>query len=373
MLSNSVRLFRILGIDVRVHVSWLIVFALVSWSLAVGYFPAVVPGVGDGQAWLLGVVAALLFFGSVLVHELSHSLVARSRGIGVESITLFIFGGVSTLRGEANRPGTEFLVAVVGPLTSLAIGGVSLLAGAELHLPAGVAAVLGYLGLVNGLLGLFNLIPGFPLDGGRVLRSAVWRATGDVVRATRIAAAAGRLVALLFFIWGLVRVFDGDLIGGVWIAAIGWFLQSAAASSVEQLAVERAARDVRVRDIFRPGTFAVRPDDSIEDAIERVLLPNNLRSVPVANGRLLGVLSVGDVGRVPRDLREHTPVAQVMSELDRLPTVRPDDSLRSALAVLAGTDAEEIPVVEDGRLVGLLSRADVLRAVQLREELDRAA
>lgn len=373
MFGSSVRLFRVAGIDIRVDASWLVIFALVTWSLAVGYFPAVVPGLTAASAWILGIVAALLFFGSVLLHELSHSLVAKSRGLGVHSITLFIFGGVSSLTSEPARPATEFLVALVGPLTSLAIGGLALLAAAVLPLPTGVGAMLDYLGLINGLLGLFNLIPGFPLDGGRVLRSLVWQATGNLVRSTRIAAWGGRIVAFLFLLWGLFRVFNGDLIGGIWIAAIGWFLETAASGSVHQLAVDRAMQGIRVRDVFRPGAMAVRPDESVGDAIRWTLLPYNLQTVPVADSRVLGILSADAVGRVPQELRDRTPVSQVMTRPEHLVTVGPNDALSDAFGRLSEANAEEALVIEDGRLVGLLTRADVMRALRIREELDTAA
>ena len=246
---RSFRIFRVAGIDVGVHPSWLLIFGLVTWSLATGYFPFSLPGLDATMYWVLGIASALLLFGSVLVHELAHSLVAKAQGLDARSITLFIFGGVSNLSSESPRPFVEFLVAVVGPLSSFAIAGLAYLGA--LASPAGSApeSVLGYLALVNVLLGAFNLIPGFPLDGGRVFRSIVWQATGSLVRATEIAAAAGTLVAYGFFVWGFIRVMNGELLAGIWIAAIGWFLQNAAAASVQQVRVEFGApRDDRRAD-----------------------------------------------------------------------------------------------------------------------------
>ncbi len=373
MIGGGFRLFRVLGIDIRVHPSWLIVFVLVAWSLAADYFPATVPGLGPAMAWLLGAVAALLFFASVLAHELSHSVVARSRGIGVHSITLFIFGGVSSLTGDARSPGTEFLVSVVGPLTSVAIAIVAIAAAAILPVGPGPQAVLAYLGLVNVLVGVFNLIPGFPLDGGRVLRSIVWRLTGNVATATRVAALGGQLVGYGLMFWGIVQVFTGNMVSGLWSVAIGWFLQSAASGSVEQMSIERALGGIRVRDVYRPDTTAVTPDRSVEEVAEDVLLQQNRHSVPVADGRVLGMVTVGDIGRVPRERRSTTPISEVMNGGGHVVTVSPGDSLRDAMEALRGGDFEQIPVVEDGRLVGLLTRGDVMRAIQLRRQLDPAA
>src|SRR6266496_257782 len=208
-VKSSFRIGRVAGIAIGIHYTWLFAFLLITWSLAVGYFPAVVVGVSAGTHWLLGAIAALLLFGSVLLHELSHSLVARGRGLKVDSITLFIFGGVSNLSTEATSPGDEFLVAMVGPLSSFVLAGVFWLLGQSLSPSSPIGAVLGYLAFVNLLLGGFNLVPGFPLDGGRVLRSLVWAATGNMRRATLVASYAGQAVGWLLIISGLASLLGG--------------------------------------------------------------------------------------------------------------------------------------------------------------------
>jgi Zn-dependent protease/CBS domain-containing protein len=372
---RSFRLFRIAGIDVGVHPSWLVVFGLVTWSLATGYYPVVLGDADNTTYWLLGAVSAILLFAAVLVHELAHSLVARAQGLDARSITLFIFGGVSNLGGESPRPGVEFLVSIVGPLSSFAIAGLALLGASAAPSGSAAEAVLSYLAVVNGVLGLFNLIPGFPLDGGRVLRSIVWRATGSLRRATEVAAAAGTVVAYGFLIWGFLQVLDGEFLSGIWIAAIGWFLQTASAASVQQVRLEEALRGTRVAEIVRRDPATVAPSMSVGDLIEDYFLPQNRRAMPVSeDGRLRGIVTLGDIAAVPSDRRATTPVGSVMGgQGDALVTVAPSASLAAALEALGRGDYEQVPVVEDGRLVGMLTRADVLRQFQLRETLGLGA
>ena len=379
MLRNSFRLFAIGGIDVGIHISWLLIFALVTWSLATGFFPeaarVMMPGtrLGGVAAWVLGAVAAILMFASVLVHELAHSFVAKARGLGVHSITLFLFGGVSNLSGESKSPGTEFLIAIVGPLTSFAIAiaafGLAVVSG-----ETSVGLLFSYLAFVNVLLGLFNLIPGFPLDGGRVLRSIVWKATNSVRRATEIAAGVGQLLGFALILWGLSMLLlppAGDFFNGLWTAAIGWFLQSSATASLQQVIVEARLRDVRVGQVFRPDAASVSPNTTVADLIEDHLLPRNRRAMPVCqDSRAVGIVTLGDVKEVPREERATTRVVDVMGGRQGLATVTPSDRLSRALELFGAHEYEQLPVVEDGRFLGLLTRADVIRQLQLREALD---
>lgn len=370
-LGASVRLFTVGGVDVGIHVSWLVIFGLVTWSLATAYFPAVVPDASGAQHWILGVVASVLLFTSVLVHELAHSFMAKARGLDVHSITLFIFGGVSNLAGEAKKPSVEFQIAIVGPLTSLLIAaisfGVVVAAGGNRM----VGAVAGYLALINALLGVFNLVPGFPLDGGRVLRSIVWTATGDLRRATRIAAGVGQAVAWLLMLFGFWRVFAGDLFGGLWTIAIGWFLQGAAQASLEHTVVETRLGRLKVRDVGRPDPTAASPTTTVAELIEQYILPGSRRAVPIVDGeRLVGIVTLSDIRHLPPDARAHTSAASIMSGSADLVTVSPETSLREAVDRLGVGEYEQLPVIEAGRLVGLLTRADVMRVLQIREALD---
>lgn len=369
VLKNSFRLFTVGGIEVGIHISWLVIFVLLTWSLAAGYFPSAIPGIDAGLAWILGAVASILLFVSVLIHELAHSFVAKSRGIEVSSITLFIFGGVSNLAAEPKSANVEFWVAVVGPITSFVIAAISF--GIALVMPTlELQALFGYLAIVNALLGGFNLIPGFPLDGGRVLRSIAWGITGSLRRATEIAVGAGQIVGGLFILWGVLQIFGGNLINGLWIAAIGWFLQNAASSSLRQVVLTERLKDVRVADVQRSDTATVSRQTTINDLIEQYLLPGNRRAMPVSDdGRLVGMVTLGDIKDVPAEARDATQVGSVMGGRAGLITVRPSDDLSDAVDKLTGNDLEQVPVMDDGRFVGMLTRADVMRQLQLREEL----
>jgi Zn-dependent protease/CBS domain-containing protein len=370
VLSNSVRLFTVRGIEVGVHYSWLIIFALVTWSLADSLFPAMRPGLSTVDYWVTGAVGSLLLLVSVLLHELAHSFVALNRGLQAKSITLFIFGGVSNLAGEAKSASTEFLVAIVGPLTSFVIAGVSFAVAALVNEPH-VELLANYMWFVNLSLGIFNLIPGFPLDGGRVLRAILWGATGDVRRSTEWAANGGKLVAYLMFGIAIWLFLNGDAFQGIWIAAIAWFLHNAASSSVQQLVFETRLRKVRAGDIVRRDDETAAPGITVAELVDQYLLPGNRRAVAVTdNGRLVGIVTVTDVQRVPLEERNRVTVAEVMTGGDRLVTVRADQRVQGAVELLAARDLGQVPVVDNGRLVGLLTRADVMRQLQLREALD---
>ena len=366
----SLRLFRVAGIDIRLHPSWLVIFLLVTWSLATAYFPLVMPRETATSHWVLGAVASILLFASVLVHELAHSLVARRRGLEVRSITLFLFGGVSSLSGESPRPGVEFIVAIVGPLSSFVLAAASFAIALAVPPDSPVGSVFGYLAIVNLLLGGFNLIPGFPLDGGRVLRAIIWRATGSLTRATEIAGTIGIFVAYGFFTWGFLRVLQGDLLGGLWTAAIGWFLQSAASATIQQVRIDATLRGTRVGDIVQPDDRSVPPGLDVAQLIEGHLLPQNRRAMPVTtDGRVVGMVTLGDLRDVPPERRSTTRVAEVMGGRDGVDVVRPTDSLAQALETLGRGDHEQAPVVDGRRLVGVLTRRDVLRQFQLRAAL----
>ncbi len=372
MLSNSIKLFSVRGIEVGVHYSWLIIFGLVTWSLSGFFFPDVVPGLPTIEYWILGALAALLLFVSVLIHELAHSFMALARGLQARSITLFIFGGVSNLGGEAKKPSTEFLVAIVGPLTSFALAGIAY----AVHLAAGeprIAALAFYLALINFLLGAFNLVPGFPLDGGRVLRAIVWTITGNVRRATEFAATVGKLVAYLMFGFGIYMFLGNppNIIGGVWIAAIAWFLHNAASTSVQQLVFETRLRRVRAADIVRRDETTVSPELTVAELVENYLLPRNRRAIPVAyEGRLVGMVTVSDIQKVPSAERGRVLVGQVMGGRQGLVTVPAGSPVRDAIERLAENEFEQLPVMDGDRLIGVLTRADVMRQLQLREALD---
>jgi Zn-dependent protease/CBS domain-containing protein len=370
MIAHSYRLFTIAGIEVGVHISWLIIFGLVTWSLAIGYFPTLFPRSDPLERWLLGAIAAVLLFASVLIHELAHSFVAKARGLEARSITLFIFGGVSSLAGETKRPSTEFLVAIVGPLTSFALSGLAYLVAIAAPRASAVEAIASYLAAINAVLGLFNLIPGFPLDGGRVLRAIIWQVSHDSRRSTELATAVGRLVAWGFMLFGFWLVLNDEVFRGIWTVAIGWFLQNAASASLEQTVAEQRLRRLHVGDVVQPDPTAVAPNISVAELVERYMLPGARRSVPVVdNDRVVGIVTLSDVRNVRPEDRPATLVRSIMGGRDGLATVTPGTPLRDAIDALGSGDYEQVPVVQDGRLVGLLTRADVVRQIQLREAL----
>ncbi len=372
-MEGSFRLGRIAGIDVSIHASWLVVFGLVVWSLASGYLPGLYPGWAPATYLLTAIVAALLLFASVLAHELSHSVVARARGLPVRGITLFIFGGVANIGQEASRPLDEFLMAVVGPLSSLVLAALfwaaSVLARPLATTPA--HAILVYLATLNTALALFNLLPGFPLDGGRVLRSIVWGVTADVRRATQIAAMTGNAVAYLFILGGLWIAFvRGDFFNGIWLAFIGWFLNNAADASRRQVEMQYRLAGVRVGDIMNPAPVVVAPEVTLRDLVNDYVLRRGVRALPVVEGdRLVGIITLSDIKEVPQDQWPTTTVGEVVRRRTSLVVATPRQDLASAINALAEGDLNQLPVVEDGRLVGLLTRSDIIRYFQVRELL----
>ena len=372
MLSNSIRLFTIRGIEVGVHYSWLIIFVLMTWSLSTFVFPRepTLPRLPNLDYWILGIATTLLLFISVLIHELAHSFVAKARGLEARSITLFIFGGVSNLSGDAKSAATEFLVAVVGPITSFALAAIAYGVALFVDEPR-IAVVAAYLVFINFTLGLFNLIPGFPLDGGRVLRAVLWGATHSLRKATVWSGNAGKVIAWLMFGFGLYLAFNGNVINGVWFSAIAWFLHNAASASIEQVVVETRLGRVKARDVVQPSDVTAPPGISVAELVESYMLPHNLRAVPVTdNTRLVGIVTISDVMRVPVDQRTKMAVAEIMGGRAGLHSVRGDQRVLDAIEVMAEHDLEQLPVLDEGRLLGLLTRADVMRQLQLREALN---
>jgi Zn-dependent protease/CBS domain-containing protein len=373
-MPGSFRIGSIAGIGIEVNVSWLVILVLLTFSLAVSWFPATVPRQPVLVYWALGFIAALLLFVSVLLHELAHSLVARARGVPVKRITLFIFGGVSDLEQEPQSPGVEFQIAIVGPLTSLAIGAVTLVAGNLIGANAPlVAAVLGYLGVTNLLLGVFNLIPGFPLDGGRVLRAIIWRVTGSLRQATRAATLVGQVIAYLFIVAGVFLFFSGDFINGLWFGFIGWFLLQAAQAANSQVMLESVFKGVTVGQLMSPAPLTTPANISLQQLVDGYLLPHGARTIPVVRSdgqQLVGLVTLADIRHVPREHWPQTPVGEAMVPLERLHAVRPEQSLNDVLPLMTGHDVNQLLVVDGaGQLVGILSRDAILRYVEIRRGL----
>jgi Zn-dependent protease/predicted transcriptional regulator len=357
-MQGSFKVGTIAGIDIRLHYTWLLAFFLIAWSLALGYFPMSAQELGPLTYWVLGVVAALLLFASVLVHELAHSLVAGWRGLRVDNITLFIFGGVSSISREATTARDEFLIAVVGPLTSLLLAGLFGAIGILLPPASAGGALAGYLAYTNLLLGLFNIVPGFPLDGGRVLRSIVWGLTGNMSGARQIAAAVGQAVAFVLIGWGVLRVLSGDVFGGLWIAFIGWFLNSGAEASRHE---EPALTGVAVSRVMDASPEQVAPELPVREFVLEHVFRRGQRALPVVqDGRLVGIVSVTDAKHLGQEAWATTAVGEVMTRMP-LKTLSPDASLAAALQLMVENGVHQLPIVQDQVLVGMLSRAEVMR------------
>lgn len=374
-MHAQIRLGRIAGISIGLHYSWFIIAFLITLSL-IGRFSAVMPKWSSATVWSAAIVTGLLFFVALLLHELAHSLLAKSRGLRVRAITLFALGGVSQIESEAPDAKSEFWIAIVGPLASLVIGVVCLLLArstgwilnSEPRTP--ISAVLVWLGYINLMLAAFNLVPGYPLDGGRVLRALIWWNTHSIDRSTRIAARVGQVVAFLFIFLGLYQFFLGKNFGGLWLAFIGWFLLDASRSSYAQVEITEGIRDRRVSDIMDHDFSAVEAHLSLQDFVHRYLLASGRRCfVVVQNNNLAGLITTKEVSGVERDRWPQTSVQSVMRPLSQLRTVMPDTPAIRALEIMSREDINQLPVVSDGQLVGLFSRSSVMGFLRNRAEL----
>jgi Zn-dependent protease len=372
MLRGGIPIGKVFGISLKLHYSWFIVFALVTWTLTASYFPVNYPTWSLITSLVAGIMTSLLFFGSVLAHELMHSVVAQAAGIPVRSITLFIFGGVSEISKEPTQPKDELRIALAGPLASLVIGAIFWAIWFWLGgLSEFITAIAFWLGLINIFLAGFNLIPGFPLDGGRVLRSILWWRSQNLRRATRTASNIGRGVGYLFIFGGIVLIFQGLWFNGLWLAFIGWFLENAAVGSYRQLALQDKLQGHTASEVMTRDCLMVPPDITIERLVHEHILISGQRCFPVVtNSRLLGLVTIHNIKSVPRNLWNTKMVKEAMTPFDNLKWVRPDEDLSSVLQILTEEDVNQVLVVEDNRnIVGMVARDNLLSFVNVRGEL----
>jgi len=370
-MRGSLNLFKVLGIPIRLHVSWFLIAVLITWSLAGGYFPMEYPGWSAATYWLVGAVASVLFFASVLIHELGHSVLALREKVPVKSITLFIFGGVAQIGREPPTAGAEFRIAIAGPLSSLGLAAFFGGLGAVLADNAVLAAPLAYLGRINLLLAAFNMIPGFPLDGGRVLRAGLWAWRDSYQQATMWASRAGRAVAYGFILFGAAQILlGGGFLNGLWIAFIGWFLNNAAESSYQQVRLRDMLRGVKARSVMTQECLSVPSNLGVDRLVEDHVLAGGQRCFFVAdNGSMKGLITLKNVRSVPREQRQGLTTDQVMTRIEGLVRVQPDDDLWSVLQKMDENDVNQVPVMDNDNFLGMITRDRLLHDIRLRAEL----
>ncbi len=364
LMNSGIRVARIWGIPIRLHISWFLIFVLITWSLAIGTFPQEYPGLPRLSLWLLSGLTSLLFAASVLMHELGHSFVALRDGIPVRSITLFFFGGMAQISREPASASSEFRVAIAGPLISLglaAVFGVLSLPGQAF--PA-LAAPCAWLAYINLMLGLFNLIPGFPLDGGRVLRAGIWKLTGDALRATRIAAIIGRVIAFGFIVIGIYAIATHQPVNGIWLLLIGWFLQSSASGVYSQASLYHTLRGMNVSQIMGPKPNLVPADMTLDRLVsERVMGAGEL-SFQIDGGGQNTILTLSEIKAIPRRNWPSVTVRQAIARQARNVAVGPEMDLVEAIMHMEDQRATQAPVMEGGVVLGLLTREQVWNYVR---------
>lgn len=390
-MNGGFRIGKLFGIEIILDFSWIFIFLLVTWNLAFGVFPRLQPEWNTGLYWIIGVSTSLLFFASVLAHELAHSLVAKMRGLPIKRITLFLFGGVSNLEKEPESARTEFIMAIAGPATSIILGFLFIfLSGQNIQSLAGAVAlpqnaatlsplqtIFLWLGPINIILGLFNLLPGFPLDGGRIFRSAVWSITNNLKTATKIAAFIGQGFGYLFIATGLLMIFGvtvplfGTGLSGLWIAIIGWFLTAAAGQSYQQVLIRDLLSDTPVKDVMRQTLTPVAPTLKVKKLVDEYLIGTDKQAFPVmTDGKLEGMVSFDDVQKIPRNEWDQKKVNQIMTPYQALDTVNPSDEASEVLTKIAKNEEGQVPVISDKQLVGIVSRRDILLWIALQAKDD---
>ncbi len=362
--SGSLKIATIMGIPIRVHFSWLIIFGLITWSLSTLYFPKAAPFMPAGYYWISGAVAALMLFVSVAFHELAHSFVALKYKLPISSITLFIFGGVSQITGEPPNPKVEFKMAVAGPLSSIFLSVVfyaiySLLTGEVLR------ALFVYLAQLNLILGIFNLIPGFPMDGGRVVRAFLWHRTNDYFYATRKASGYGQKISLVFIIFGLFSIFIG-LSGGLWLMLIGWFLYTAAQASYQQASLQEVLKDIKVKNIMVRDIVSVSPGMTVGEVVNDFFLHYGYGGFPVIeDSKLLGFVTMKEIKDVPRDRWKDKKISEILIPYSRKWEISEDSDAMKALEQMINEDKGRLVVTGNGDITGIITRNGIAKYMQI--------
>lgn len=365
-------LFQVAGIKVTINYSWLIIFLLVVWGLAAGYFPHYFPEYGTATYWVAGLIASLLFFASILIHELSHSIVAVQSGIKIPEITLFIFGGVAHLSEEPADPKLELKIAIAGPIASFVLSAVFWLIKIALSgsAPTIIVAVFDYLAWINLALGIFNLVPGYPLDGGRIFRAIAWWKTGSLTRATKWASDMGKGFAWALMILGVFQIFSGSLVGGLWLIFIGMFLKGLAATGYQETMVKQSLEGVLVNRVMLEDVISVTPDLGLEELVQEYFLKYGYGGFPVVeNGKAIGLICLANVKDVPEGERPNKKVSDAMLRLDPSLQIQPSDSLVDALKRMTETGIGRLLVMRGDHFVGMITKSGLIRYLEIKQVL----
>jgi len=370
MTRRAIPLGRIFGISIDLDYSWFLVFVLFTWALARSYYPAQYPAWSRTEDWILGAVTALMLFACVLLHELGHAVAAMHYQVPVRRITLFIFGGVSQIEGEPPSGVAEFWIALAGPAVSAALAVLFTLLRPAAASVSPLLALTMYLAYINGALAVFNLIPAFPLDGGRVLRAVLWSATHNLRTATLIAANIGRFIAFVFIVWGVWQIFGGDFGDGLWIAFIGWFLETAATAQVQQQIVGNVLAGHTASEAMNPRYVSIPAATHLQELVDRHILGSGSRSFMATQGdEVVGLVTVHQIAAVPRDKWSSTNVADVMTPIARAKRIGPKTGLWAAMTEMDHDGVNQLPVMDDGRMLGVLTRGDVISYLRTLQEL----
>jgi Zn-dependent protease/predicted transcriptional regulator len=372
-VRGEFNLFRVAGVQIAIDFSWLIIFVLVLWGLSSGYFPSLHPGYPTGEYWLVGVVGTILFFSSIVIHELSHAMVGNFLGQPVDRISLFIFGGMAHLGHEPTNPNAELKIAAAGPITSIVLGIIFLWIARAIG-PTGPypmwSSVFQYLGFINIALALFNLLPGFPLDGGRIVRAIEWRRTGDFRRATGLAADWGRGIAYGLIGLGALEIFTGSLMGGLWLIFIALFLKGAATSSYQSIVMEQVLGDGHVSEIMVHNPETVDADATVADTVNQHFMHHGYSGFPVvSDGAALGILSLRQVRDCPPEERAVHQVREIMRKREPAIEISATATISQALRQMSDADIGRLLVIQQDRLAGLITRSAIARYVMLRSQL----
>jgi len=374
MLGKRITLFKLLGFDIQIDLSWVFIALLIAWTLARDYFPYKYHNLSETSYWIMGIGGALGLFTSIVLHELGHSAVARTLGIPIKGITLFIFGGVAEMEGEPSTAQSEFKMAVAGPIVSVLIAIVCyplFLFGQSLGWPVQFTGVLFYLSWINGLLAAFNLVPAFPLDGGRLLRSLLWSRKHNLRQATRTASAIGRGFGLFLIFAGILSLFYGNIIGGIWWFLIGLFLRNASQMSYQQLEIRRALEGEPIRRFMQTQPITAPPYISVADLVHDYVYKYHHQMFPVqTDSKLLGCISTSQVKQIPRDEWERHSVQELMAPCSEGNTISPETDAVHALSLMQSTGNSRLMVLDQGRLVGVVTLKDLLHFLSLKVDLE---